>query len=227
MNTDKQNIDMPGGDRLCIPRLRIGSKSMKLERSGEDEAGFSRVDLVVVVLGLLSIALLLSLFLPALPVRRDKLSCLYQLQQIGQDCRYYANTHDGKLRASNPANDHAPSIEQVYYQTIGSRLPVSHMVCPQDTRTPASDWKTLKTTNISYFLSANAAFNDPSNILAGDRNVSISAQETFTWNSTLGLHGDHGNLVFADGHVERDVSSIRLDRLFHQGRNPTNGLLVP
>ena len=202
---------------------------MRLYQHGDDETGFTRVDLVLVVVVLLGAALLLSLFLSTLSAKRTKLSCWFQLQQIGQSSRYYANTHDGKFRISNTSNlnNYAPSIEQVYYQTVGSRLPVSYLICPQDSRTPASDWKTLNGSNISYFFSTNAAFNDPSSILAGDRNIAISTQGAFSWNLALGLHGDHGNLVFADGHIEHDVSSVQLDRFFHQGTNSTNGLLVP
>jgi prepilin-type processing-associated H-X9-DG protein len=200
---------------------------MKLELCKNGKYGFSRTDLIVVVISIGSIALLLSLCLST-PIRKSKLNCQMQLALIGQDWRYYANTHDGRfgtLDASTLSNN-APRIERVY-QTLGPRLSVSLLTCPKDSRMPASEWKILKNTNISYFFNADAAFNDHSSILAGDRNISISAQGVFSWNPALGLHGDHGNLVFADGHVEPNVISAQLDRFFHQGRNATNRLLVP
>ncbi|MGD0410163.1 MAG: hypothetical protein ABSC18_00540 [Verrucomicrobiota bacterium] len=179
----------------------------------------------------MSMVLLGSLYLPTLPKRVDKLSCSYYLQQIGQNSLYYANTHNGNFRVSVPLNsgNGAASVEQVYYQTVGSRLRVSYLICPQDTRIPASDWKSLNRTNLSYFFDPDAVFNDPLSVLAGDRNISVSAQGIYSWNPALGLHGDHGNVAFADGHVEYAfrVDSARLDQLFHQGGNSTNRLLLP
>jgi prepilin-type processing-associated H-X9-DG protein len=203
---------------------------MRVERHGRDEIGFSRTDLAVVVFIIVSMVLLASLFLPTLPVQRAKLNCNLQLQMIAQNCQYYANTNDGKLLRADASNltNAVPSIEQ-FCQAIGPRLRVSLLVCPQDTRKPASDWKSLNRTNISYFFNPDAGFNDPLSILAGDRNISVSAQGVYTWNPALGLHGDHGNVAFADGHVEYalKVDSARLDQFFHQGGNPTNRLLLP
>jgi prepilin-type processing-associated H-X9-DG protein len=149
---------------------------------------------------------------------------------IEQNCQYYANTNDGKLlRADAPSRTNGlPSIEQ-FCQAVGPRLRVSLLVCPQDTRKPAADWKSLNRTNISYFFNPDAAFNDPLSIIAGDRNISVSAQGAYSWNPALGLHGDHGNVAFADGHVEHafNIDSARLDQIFQQGGNSANRLLLP
>jgi hypothetical protein len=163
-------------------------------RNGRNESGFTKIDLLVVVFILCSIVALLGIYLPTMPKRKDKLPCSFNLQYIGQNSRYYANFNDNKFYISVASNFdiHAPSIEQVYSQAVGSRLPVSYLICPQDLRKSASDWKTLKATNISYFFNTDAVFNDPSSILAGDRNVAVSTKGAFSWNSALGMHGAAG-----------------------------------
>jgi prepilin-type processing-associated H-X9-DG protein len=66
----------------------------------------------------------------------------------------------------------------------------------------------LQNANVSYFVAANAEFGRTTSVLAGDRNLTnasgTAAPETtpsFRW--TRELHEFQGNLLFADGHVEK------------------------
>lgn len=60
--------------------------------------------------------------------------------------------------------------------------------------------------NVSYFTSAQADYNQPESVLAGDRNIipgnpsaTESENQSYHWNQTL--HQGEGNLLYADGHV--------------------------
>ena len=107
------------------------------------------------------------------------------------------------------------------------KMSVEYLVCPKHSRNAASHWKTLKSKNISYFLNPVAVFDDSVSVLAGDRNIRALPNGTFEWDATQGLHGDHGNLVFADGHVEQDVTSDRLNAVFSGATNGNIKLIFP
>jgi prepilin-type processing-associated H-X9-DG protein len=84
------------------------------------------------------------------------------------------------------------------------------LVCPADLgREPAATFSVLKNSNISYTIGVGASYNDPSSVLATDRNItnklvqalsSVRANGDIIW--TRELHFFKGNVLFADAHVE-------------------------
>jgi prepilin-type processing-associated H-X9-DG protein len=85
------------------------------------------------------------------------------------------------------------------------------LICPADTRRPASDFGTLKNSKVSFFVGVNADAVRPRSILAGDRNITNSPSQNpsiipgdaggLVW-WTQELHQFKGNVLFADTHVE-------------------------
>jgi prepilin-type processing-associated H-X9-DG protein len=85
------------------------------------------------------------------------------------------------------------------------------VVCPADTRVPATNFIVLQNQNVSYLVGLNAAPNLPNSILEGDRNLTndysgatsvlrLGPGAGLRW--TRELHVFKGNLLFADGRVE-------------------------
>jgi len=104
-------------------------------------------------------------------------------------------------------------------------LPLSNMLvtprllhCPTDTRLPARNFSELRDDNLSYFVAVNAEFGRTTMILAGDRNLAqaglgpqsvyqVGTNNLIHW--TRDMHHWKGNLLFADGHVDK-ADGLRL-----------------
>jgi len=93
------------------------------------------------------------------------------------------------------------------------------LVCPADTRVPATNFGTLSNTNLSYFIGVNAEFARSTSVLAGDRNLTndyaapgsplrLGLNYALRW--TEELHRFKGNLLFSDGHVEQKNNFLLL-----------------
>jgi prepilin-type processing-associated H-X9-DG protein len=135
----------------------------------------------------------------------------------------FAHDHNGRF----PMSDAADSEDETQYQAgAPSRVSLSSvrylheaandlvtpriLICPADTRQPASSFLRLQYSNVSYFFGLSASMARPSSILAGDRNITndwlspsmlvrLGPEHFLRW--THELHQFKGNLLFADGHV--------------------------
>ena len=108
------------------------------------------------------------------------------------------------------------------------------LICPADIRVPAKDLGlAFSNSNLSYFVSLEAAESFPSMVLFGDRNLTnglpiengileLPPDRPIGW--THGLHFPQGNLGLADGSVQGWTSS-RLQGL--AGSGITNRLAMP
>src|SRR6185437_15262101 len=84
------------------------------------------------------------------------------------------------------------------------------LLCPADLdRQAAANFTLLQNTNVSYFVAADASYDIPSSVLAGDRNITNDVHATpslvqgiFGLRWTHGLHNEKGNVLFSDTHVE-------------------------
>jgi len=109
------------------------------------------------------------------------------------------------------------------------------LVCPADTRTPATNFDILTSKHVSYFLSMDAVPEIPNAIVAGDRNLQIAGKPvkpglfelttnvSASW--THDLHNQCGNILFADGHVE--ALSNNVSQFIQRQGLATNRLAVP
>jgi prepilin-type processing-associated H-X9-DG protein len=123
----------------------------------------------------------------------------------------------------------------MHIQVLSNRLLVTpSALCPKDSRGPAATWPTMANTNVSYFIGLDSNPNLPLSIMAGDRNISPASGVILKWNPStppqwvrsIGLHGDKGNIVFGDGHVE-GFNSCALSNALQRAGMPTNGFAVP
>jgi type II secretory pathway pseudopilin PulG len=175
---------------------------------------------VIAIIGILA-----ALLLPALTggkQRAKRIVCESQLREIGIGFQSFAHDHNSKFPMQVSTNDNG-SLEfvrngnlingQFYfgYRNFQSLADILQnptiLVCPADTRLPATNFATLQNTNISYFVGVNAEYDQPMSILAGDGNLAASstmvhgtAGGRLTWNRAL--HVYKGNVLFADDHVE-------------------------
>ena len=110
------------------------------------------------------------------------------------------------------------------------------LVCPNDDREAASQWRLLSNANISYFVGLHAGVTAPQLLLAGDRNLTTngvgvrSGIIALSTNSVVGwsreIHDGQGNIVLGDGSVHQ-ASSQRLQDQIRTSGSATILLAVP
>jgi prepilin-type processing-associated H-X9-DG protein len=200
---------------------------MSVNRSSVGVWAMSLIELLCVMA---IITLLAALLLPALSqgrARARRIQCINQLHEAGVGFISFANDHNGRFPMAVPVSA-GGSLELArsgyllqgdfyfsfrHFQAASNELVTPKLiVCPADTRLPASSFATLSNWNLSYFIGVNAEFARPTSILAGDRNltndyttagsmVRLGQNRTLRW--TDELHRFKGNLLFSDGHVEQ------------------------
>ena len=222
---------------------------MRTKPATSRNRAFTLIELLVVIA---IIAILAALLLPALSqgkARAKRIQCINQLQEIGVAFQSFAHDHNSQFPMAVPASaggtlDLVQSRLQLkgsfyfayrHFQAVSNDLGSTKVLtCPADTRQPAQSFDTLQNENVSYFVGVNAEYNQPSSILAGDRNLtddlaqatSILAMGQYTrlhW--TEELHRFKGNLLLADGHVDQR-NNVNLELAANQGVPPAQ-LFLP
>jgi prepilin-type N-terminal cleavage/methylation domain-containing protein/prepilin-type processing-associated H-X9-DG protein len=187
---------------------------------------FTLVELLVVIA---IIGILGALLLPALTrgkQRAQRIQCIGNQKQLGLAFQLFAHDHQGRFPAQVP-KDEGGAQEYAYagetlggtafsfswrlFQPLANELVVTKMlVCPAELgREPAATFSVLQNSNLSYSIGVDASYNDPSSILATDRNITntwvqalsfVRGSGNLTW--TRELHSLKGNVLFSDAHVE-------------------------
>ncbi len=173
------------------------------------------------------IAILAALLLPGLAKARDRArqtQCAGQLKQVGIGFHSFAHDHNNLFPMQVPiaaggsleyirAGSFSNSFAFRHFQALGIELGTPRvLVCPTDTRLPATGFSTLQNQNVSYFVAVNAEFRRPTSILAGDRNLTndwagtspvqrLGPNYWLRWSHEL--HRFRGNLLFSDAHVDQ------------------------
>ncbi|HEX3987831.1 MAG TPA: type II secretion system protein, partial [Verrucomicrobiae bacterium] len=145
---------------------------------------FTRIELLVV---LAVIAVLASMIVPSSRItdrsRAKRISCVFQLKQIGTAYRIWSNDNGDRYPASVPQTNggwrelanrpNASIYAWTNYSALGIDLGFNSkiLVCPADERKPAGEFAALANTNISYFIGPRANEEYPQGILGGDRNL--------------------------------------------------------
>jgi len=216
---------------------------MKLALTQRRTHALTLIELVVV---LAIVVLIAALFLPARhrsgAVAR-RISCVSYLKQIGLGHRIFASDHTNAFPAGVGTNfGGAKDYVQVgdvfrHFLCISNELSTpSILACRTDTRKPAENWSSLSESNVSYFLNLDANEEDPTTILAGDRNLLVNGKRvppgplTLTTNSLVAwdkdMHCESGNTLFGDGHVDQLSKAWLLEQV-RVMQIPTNRLLIP
>jgi prepilin-type processing-associated H-X9-DG protein len=134
------------------------------------------------------------------------------------------------------------------YQVMSNELNNPKVVlCPQDGRptgsipsdfinSPPSNTAAFNNGTVSYFVGADADESRPKMLLSGDRNLLMNRMEVVTGlvvygtNTPIGwsakMHNGKGNILFADGSVQRTTPSSLQTLLINTGTN-VNRLAVP
>jgi prepilin-type N-terminal cleavage/methylation domain-containing protein/prepilin-type processing-associated H-X9-DG protein len=187
--------------------------------------GFTLVELLVT---LAIIGVLAALLLPALQktkVKARQAWCASNLRQIGIAFHGFAHDHGGAFPQqvstnSGGALELSRSPEPLWGQFVPSAAPFASLSnelgnprvlgCPAVNRGPAS-FTQLNATNVGYLTTLSAILGDPLTSLAVDRNLDRRHTRMVTnspgarslelaW--TPERHGERGNALFGDGHVE-------------------------
>ena len=183
------------------------------------------------------IMLMAALLLPAVAgvkARAQRLQCVNHLHEVGVGFVNFASDHNGHFPMAVPASD-GGTLELAqgayripgefyfsfrHFQAASNQLVTPQLVqCPTDSRLPAASFAALSNANLSYFIGVNAAFERPTSILAGDRNLTndyappgtlarLGPNHVLRW--TEEMHRFKGNLLFADGHVEQKNTPVLL-----------------
>jgi len=192
---------------------------MKTTRPIKSNHALTLVEFVVV---LFSLFILVIVLLPALSAPRvqRELVCVNQLKHSGQAIRVWEGDHGDKYPTASPGTN-SMGIAEAVFQSLSNQLGTTRLlVCPADhARLPASNFRTLTSRNLSYFVNLDASEANPQDIMSGDDNLAIrgvrvksgllviSNNAPFTLAWTADRHRFSGNLMLADGSVQSATKS--------------------
>jgi len=200
---------------------------------------------VLVVIAL--IAVLAAMLLPALAKakrRSSHIGCVGSLKQIALAFKTWAVDNGDKfpMQISMTNGGTMELIPRgdafVHFQIMSNELITTKiLLCWNDKeRTNAISWENLNNQNVSYFVGVDATHDSSTNILAGDRNLTLNnvpvnlGLVSFTPGSVAGwtkkIHNNQGNLLLSDGSVQQ-WNSTRLDEAMKHTGMATNRLAIP
>ena len=218
-------------------------------------AGWTRTDLLAVIVVVFVGLVLVGLLLSALSGARSKpqrTNCANCLRQIGEAFQLWAGNHGDKypmqISGTNGGTMELITSGRVFplFQALSNELNTPYLlVCNGDSeRTRATNFTSdLNDGKVSYFVGVDAAANRPQMLLAGDRQLTLEkvpvrpALLTLRTNAPVGwakgIHssppGDRkarrGNVVLVDGSVQL-LDGPQLQRQL-QVSSVTNRLAIP
>ena len=195
-------------------------------------AGFTLVEMLVVIA---IISLLAALLLPVLAqakARAKRIQCVGNLREIGVADHVFENEHAGKLPTQTSTNDGGASelvtaayqVSGPFYYSSSFLRPLAGelgtpvlFACPADLeRWPAASFSAFANTNLSYTVGLVADANNPGAILLADRSLPARLKNRFgtfgevpcTKPFWSGAHGQTGNILLADGHVDESYNGM-------------------
>jgi competence protein ComGC len=225
---------------------------MKPGFSNQRNRALTKIEVVVIVAVL---AILAALFLPALAAakkKKNRMSCVSNLKQVGIAFRLWEGDNGDKYpMAVSVTNGGAMELMATgnvaaCFQVMSNELSTPKiLLCPEDThRAYATNFSTgFSGANISYFINADAVETYPQMILDGDNNLLVDGKPvqpgilnlwtntTIAW--TKDRHHGVGNIGMADGSAMQ-VTSEGFQRANREALNSaltpgsaTNRLLIP
>jgi prepilin-type processing-associated H-X9-DG protein len=207
-------------------------------------SAFTLIELLVTIACVLVVLALLLPVLARRTAKSSRINCTNGLKQIGLSFRVWAldNSDHYPMRVSvtngGTMEFVASGLVFPHFLAMTNELSTPKiLVCPEDkNRTAATNFSSgLADTNLSYFINVDAVEGNGSSLLCGDRNltnkvlagsrfVCLSSTPDIGWNSEL--HGEKGNLCFADGSVNGFLNGS-VASVLRLPTGVTNRLAVP
>jgi hypothetical protein len=172
-----------------------------------------------------------------------RMNCSSSLKQDALAMRLFSGDNNDKFPAQALLTNNGD------YERLGNDLPrflftamsnelsaTKILTCRADNRLAATNFNTLQTSNISYFITLDASDSNTSAIILGDRDLQLQGVEVkpgifplytnsaMTWAKTI--HKVGGNVALSDGSVQQAISSS-LQGFISKQDLPTNRLAFP
>jgi hypothetical protein len=189
---------------------------MKMLRPTRLECGLTLLEFVVVLFSLLILTLVL---LPALsaPRVRNAIGCLNNFKHMGLAFRISEGDHGDRFPWFFASTNSLSPAEDIFESLSNELGNTRILVCPADRRRlPAAGFRTLTSSNISYFINPYAIEGNPQDVVMGDDNLTIGGSRVrsgwlaVTNGATLGWMADRhrlcGNLALSDGSAQAATS---------------------
>lgn len=207
-------------------------------------SAFTLIELLVTIACVLVTVAILLPTLARSKARSSRLGCTNCLKQIGLGFRTWALDNNGHFPMRESITN-GGSIELVssglvfpHFRVMSNELSTPRILfCPNDThRTHATNFgSNFSDTNLSYFINVDAVEGNGSSVLCGDRNltnkapagsrfVCLSGTSVIGW--TWEIHGQKGNLCFADGSVGPFINGA-VGQAVRMPAGVTNRLAIP
>ncbi len=217
---------------------------MKSLASVSCKQGFTFIDLLIVLVTVCLAGIILPALIPTRSCGAPRIRCVSNLKQVGLAMRMFSSDHDDKfpwlVAATNGGTlEYAASNSaSVDFLTLSNELSFPKVLaCPSDTsRKKATLFDTnFSNLNLSYFAGLDAAENDPTTLLSGDRNLtggtfSNAVRTYLTQSNQAGwgpeMHVNSGNIALVDGSVQQMTPS-GLNKQLQLLTNETIRLLIP
>ena len=217
---------------------------LQIEIRRHTVGGLSLVELLVV---LAMMAALVMILLPYLARSKDgrghnEVRCVNHLKNVGLAFRIFATDNNDLFPQQVMASNGWHALDAVsVLRSLSNELSTPLLLhCPMDTNRVAesrANFHTISAKNVSYFVSLSAAQTNPTALLAGDRNLMTNGKAVsaglfaLATNMQVGwtreMHVERGNVVLADGSVQRMNSSAELKAAVKKQGIATNFLSIP
>jgi competence protein ComGC len=220
----------------------LAMKANRLEKWESDMMrAFTLIELIVII----AISVLLLCMVapaPSQKARSQRIHCANNLRQIGLGFKTFGLDSNDQfpmyVEAKHGGSLEALSTGEVFrhFQAMSNELSTPKiLVCPADTRPPASNFFGLANANLSYFIGMDANDSTPAMFLTGDRNLTngtvlppdriliVTTNHPAGWNHEM--HRFMGNVGLSDGSVQGFTRSKLNEALWNSG--VTNRLAIP